>query len=100
MEIGDVDDDRIEVAGFVRERFAIIFCSPGVGMLFLDLVQLALVHIAEAGPLDHRMAFESVALHAADAAHADLKDAQLAILINLRAGGQRESRHSSGDDGA
>ena len=46
------------------------------------------------------MAFQAAALEFANAADADLEDAQLAVLVDLRSGGQRERRHASGENRA
>ena len=100
VEVGHVHDHGVEIGDLVGEGFAIIAHRPGVGMFLLDLVDLAAVHVAEAGPFDHRMAFQAAALEAADAADADLEDAQLAVLVDLGPRGQREGRKAGGDDGA
>jgi hypothetical protein len=100
VEVRHIDDDGIEIASFVSEGFAVILHGPGVGLLLLNVVQLALVHVAEAGPLDLRMALQPAPLHPADAADADLKDAQLAVLVDLRARWPAERGDARGDDGA
>ena len=46
------------------------------------------------------MALESAALQSADAADADLEDAQLAVRVDLRARQRRERGKAGGDDRA
>ena len=83
VKIRRVDDHGIKTACMVGEPLPVILQGPGVGMILLDLVELPLVHVAEAGEFDHRMALESASLQAADAADTDLEDAQFAVSIDL-----------------
>ena len=100
VEVRYVHNHSIEIASPVGESLSIIAAGPGVGIVLFDRVNLAAIHIAEASPFYHRMAFQSAALQAANAAHADLEDAQLAVLVDLRARVQREGRKTGGNDRA
>src|SRR5205823_217080 len=73
---------------------------PGVGILLFDLVEFAAIHIAEAGPFHLRMTLQAAALQASNAAHTDLKDAQLAIFVDLRPRGERERGYPCSNDSA
>src|ERR1043166_307463 len=100
MEIRHVANYGVEVADLVRETFAIIAERPGIGMQLLDLVELASIDIAEAGPLDHGMSSQAGALEIADTADADLENPQFTILIGLAAGGQGKRCHAGCKNGA
>ena len=82
-----------------REAFAKILHRPGAGKLLLDFVQLALIHAAEPRALDAGMPIQAVALQLADAAHTDLEDAQLAVLVHVRPRGQAERCEPRGENG-
>lgn len=95
-----IDDDGVELVGALGEGFAVIAQRPGAGVFLGDLVELALLHVAEAGPLDHGVILQALALQGADAADADLEDAQFAVFIGLRTGRRREGGEAGGEDGA
>jgi hypothetical protein len=97
VEVGRVHDDGVEVGDLFRETLAVILHGPGVRELLLHLVQLAGIHVAEAGPFDLWVVLEAVALEAADAADADLVDAELAVGVRLRAGSGRERGDGGGE---
>jgi len=92
-----VHDDGIEITDLVREAFAVILQRPRVRKLFFNFIQLAGIHVAEAGPLDLRMIFQAVALQAADTADADLVNAKFAVRVGLRARGGREGGDGGGE---
>jgi hypothetical protein len=100
MKVGSVDDDGIELIGAFGESLAVIRDRPGARIFLHDLVQFPALDVAEAGKLHHGMVLQAPALHAADAADTDLKDAQLAVLVDLRAGERRERGEAHGECGA
>lgn len=100
VKVGHVDDHRVELVRALRKRLTVIRHRPRVRMLLCDLVQLAPVHIAETGELHHRVALQPLALHRSDAADANLENAQLAVLIDLRTSRPRKGGETDGDDGA
>jgi hypothetical protein len=84
-------------AEFVGEALAVVLHGPRVGEGFLHLVELAGIHVAEAGPLDLRVVLEAVALEAANAADANLVDAEFAVGVGLRSCGGRERGDGGGE---
>ena len=98
MEIGHVHNYGIEIIDAIGEGFAIIAKEPGVGMLLFDLIEFAAVHVAEPGPFHLGMTLQAASLQAADPPHADLEDAQLAVFVDLRPGGERERGEAGSDD--
>ena len=100
VKVGHVNDHRVELIRALRKCLAVVRHRPRAGMLLRDLVQLAPVHIAEARELDHRVPLQSVALHLRNAADADVENAQLAVLVDLRAGVPRERGEAGGEHGS
>ena len=97
VEVGRVHNDGVEITDLVGEALAVILHRPRLGELLLHLVQLAGIHVAEAGPLDLRVVLEAVALQPTDAADTNLINAQLAVRVCLRARGGRERGEAGGE---
>ena len=93
VKVGRIDDHGVELIrrGWRRLRGNRLSVHA-LGNSFAILSSSPPVHVAEAGQLDHRVILQPLALHRADAADADLEDAQLAVLVGLRARRPRRAR--------
>ena len=97
VEVRRRDEHGVKVADAVVENLAVILRRPRLWEFLLHFVQLALVHVGEASPLDLRMALQGPAVRAAHAADADLIEAEFAVQVGLRAGQRRERGDGGGE---
>ena len=77
-------DDRVKLVDVLVEALAVILHFPRFRKLTPDTIQGLGIDVAEADELDHGMLLQIRALHAADATHTDVEDAQLAVLVGER----------------
>ena len=98
MQVRSVDDDGVKLVDVFVERFAVILDLERLREFAADAVSPFGIHVTENGKLNLGMLLQVAALHAADAAHADVQETQFAVLVMVRreADGGESGCHARG----